>query len=58
MRAVAADGLIRLPPKVNAMSTAPPFGSRTGHDWLMVGTAGPATRRRRSGAGQAVAAVV
>jgi penicillin-binding protein 1A len=26
------------------MSTAPPFGSRTGHDWLMVGTAGPATR--------------
>ena len=44
MRAVAADGLIRLPPKVNAMSTAPPFGSRTGHDWLIVGTAGPATR--------------
>ena len=25
MGAVAADGLIRLPPKVNAMSTAPPF---------------------------------
>jgi len=44
MGAVAADGLIRLPPKVNAMSTAPPFGSRTGHDWLMVGTAGAATR--------------
>src|SRR4051794_16002837 len=43
MRAVAADGMIRLPPKVNAMSIAPPFGSRTGHDWLIVGTAGPAT---------------
>src|SRR6185436_9332844 len=43
MGAVAAEGLIRLPPKVNAMSTAPPFGSRTGHDWLMVGTAGAAT---------------
>jgi penicillin-binding protein 1A len=44
MRAVAADGLIRLPAKVNAMSTAPPFGSRSGHDWLIVGTADPATR--------------
>src|SRR3954451_11842581 len=42
MRAVAADGLIRLPPKVNAMSITPPFGSRSGHDWLMVGTAGSA----------------
>src|SRR6185369_17742664 len=43
MRAVAADGSIRLPLKVNAMGTAPPFGSRSGHDWLMVGTARPAT---------------
>ena len=44
MRAAAADGLIPLPPKVNAMSTAPPFGSRSGHDWLIVGTAGAASR--------------
>ena len=42
MRAAAADGLIPLPPEVNAMSTAPASGSRSGHDWLIVGTAGAA----------------
>jgi penicillin-binding protein 1A len=42
MRAAAADGLTPLPPEVNAMSTAPASGSRSGHDWLIVGTAGAA----------------
>ena len=59
MRAAAADGLIPLPPEVNAMSTAPASGSRSGHDWLIVGTAGaapvtpPGSRPRRGGCGRA-----